>query len=338
MKKVFLFLIVISLFSCTENNKNAISTTHLIGAYVGKYPCNGCDYNRYVLVLNKDKSFVLKALAVADASPKEMGGDWKFENNEVVLISDEKLPATNFALNGSNYLSAKNIVLGRFGNTNESIAAQALNGADAVGVGQANNWSFEMTVGKKIKLRHPAFDGNLELKYHKPVGDYELHTYTWQWSVNGSDIELVITATECGTGEPASAIIKVDGALKEGCVNFINPNFLLQKVWQVTTFKGEELIAERYDRGLPIMEIDAFSLLGMGHTGCNVWNGGIKLNGNKIIIMPGAMSNKHCGWQEFENEFVKTIGQEFDFIYTEDKLKLLVKNELIFEFVALQKI
>ncbi len=335
MKNLIPFIFVISLFGCSPSTSVEISTSDLTGAYVGKYPCNGCGFSRYVLVLNNNATFILKSLAVADGNSKEVNGKWKFENNEVALSSEEKLPATNFVLKGSHYLNAKNIVLGRFGKANETLVAQALNGADVVGVGQAKNWSFEIMVGKKVVLKHPALDGNLELKYHKPVADYELKTYTWKWAVNGTDIELVITDTECGIGMPAAAVIKVNGAIKEGCVQFINPNFLLQKVWQLKKFRGEELIPQRFDRGPAVLEIDAFSLLGMGHTGCNVWNGGVKLNGNKIIIMPGAMSNRQCGWADFEKDFVKTIGQEFEFIYTGNKLDLLVKGEVIFEFEEL---
>ena len=335
MKNILFIALTISLFGCSNSTSVEVSSSDLNGAYVGRYPCNNCDFSKYILVLNKDKTFFLKALPKADVSPKETKGNWVFENGEVVLSSEQDLPATNFALSGSHYLFAKNIVLGRYGNANETVVAHALNGVDVVGMGQAKNWSFEMKVGKTVLLNHPALDGNLELKYHKPLADYEVHTYTWQWTVNGNDIELVVTGEECGTGFPATATIKVNGAVKEGCAQYINPNFLLQKVWQLKKFKGEELIAERFDRGLAILEIDAFSLLGMGHTGCNVWNGGIKLNGNKIIIMPGAMSNRHCGWPDFENDFVKTIGQEFEFNYTETKLELLLKGEVIFEFEAL---
>ena len=132
-------------------------------------------------------------------------------------------------------------------------------------------------------------------------------------------------------------VLKVDGDARDGCVQYINPNFLLQNIWQLQRYKGEDLIKERFSRGLPILEIDAFNILGMGHTGCNIWSGGIKLNGDKIVIMLGPMSNAQCGWADFERDYVSTIGQQWRIVYLGDKMELWKEGKAVFEFEKLEE-
>ena len=194
-----------------------------------------------------------------------------------------------------------------------------------------------MIFGKGVFLTHPKFGEEIMLPYVKPIADYETHRYTWTWAEEGKEIELIITDKNCDLGMPASMTLKVDGELREGCVQYINPNFLLQNIWQLKRYKEEDLVAERYSRGLPILEIDAFNVVGMGHTGCNIWSGGIKLNGDKIVIMPGAMSNAQCGWAEFERDFVSTIGQQWRIVYADDKMELWKDGKAVFEFEKLEE-
>jgi heat shock protein HslJ len=193
-----------------------------------------------------------------------------------------------------------------------------------------------MIFGKGVYLKHPKFGEERVLPYVKPIADYEKHTYTWLWTEEGQEIELVIEDKICDLGMPARMALKVDGELREGCVQYINPNFLLQNIWQLKRYKGEDLVKERYSRGLPIFEVDAFNVVGMGHTGCNIWSGGIKLNGDKIVIMPGPMSNAQCGWAEFERDFVSTIGQQWRIVYNGNKMELWKEGKAVFEFEKLE--
>lgn len=343
MKNIAYFLFLVVFIGCQSDEKPLVSNTQLAGVYMGNYNCNGCDVGKWVVQLSEDKS----ATAVyfnkkTKDETRRQTGTWTTENESILLNLDGQDKPITFKVFNQNYIKTdlgrgQKPVLGRFEKGGATYAENTLLGADLYGIGKTNNWGFRMIFGKGMFLDHPKFTEEIQLPFVMPIPDYENHTYTWQWTEQGKNIELVITDKPCATGMPASMVLKVDGEARDGCVQYINPNFLLQNIWQLKRYKDEDLIAERYSRGLPILEIDAFNVMGMGHTGCNIWSGGLKLRGDLLVIMPGAMSNANCGWADFERDFVSTIGQEWRIVYKGEKLELWKGGKAVFEFDKLDK-
>lgn len=344
MKKFIHLLFIPVLIACgsdTDNSKN--SSADMQGVYVGNYNCNGCDIGKWVVNLKEGQSFEINYFERKTKDlVKSASGTYRLENNQISLVSDDLEKPHVFDIVSKNSIKidlgrGQKSVIGSYEKGNATYIKNALAGADVYGVGKTNNWGFKMIFGKGVYLNHPKFGEEIMLPYIKPIADYEGHTYTWMWVEEGKEIELVITDKNCDLGMPASMTLKVDGDARDGCVQYINPNFLLQNIWQLQRYKGEDLIKERFSRGLPILEIDAFNILGMGHTGCNIWSGGIKLNGDKIVIMLGPMSNAQCGWADFERDYVSTIGQQWRIVYLGDKMELWKEGKAVFEFEKLEE-
>ncbi len=344
MKK-FLYLLLLPLvFACeSEAEKAKLSSADVVGVYGGNFNCNGCDIGKWVVNLKGDNTF---KITYFDRKTKDFvksaEGTHATENGQITLTSADLEKTHVFDIVSKSFLKidlgrGQKSVIGSFEKGNATYVENALEGVDVYGVGKTNNWGFKMIFGKGVYLSHPRFVEEILLPYVKPLADYETHSYTWVWAEDGMEIELIITDKNCNLGMPASMSLKINGELREGCVQYINSNFLLQNIWQLKRYKGEDLVKERYSRGLPILEIDAFNVMGMGHTGCNIWSGGIKLNGDKIVIMPGAMSNAQCGWVEFERDFVSTIGQEWRIVYSENKMELWKEGKAVFEFEKLSE-
>jgi heat shock protein HslJ len=343
MKK-FLYLLLLPLvLACgSEAEKAKQHSADVVGVYVGNYNCNGCDIGKWVVNLKDDNTF---KITFFDRKTKDFAksaeGIYATENGQITLTSADLEKPHVFDIVSKSSIKidlgrGQKSVIGSFEKGNATYVENALEGVDVYGVGKTNNWGFKMIFGKGVYLKHPKFGEERVLPYVKPIADYEKHTYTWLWTEEGQEIELVIEDKICDLGMPARMALKVDGELREGCVQYINPNFLLQNIWQLKRYKGEDLVKERYSRGLPIFEVDAFNVVGMGHTGCNIWSGGIKLNGDKIVIMPGPMSNAQCGWAEFERDFVSTIGQQWRIVYNGNKMELWKEGKAVFEFEKLE--
>lgn len=343
MKKIIYLLFIAVVIACQPGSENpSVTTTKVQGIYMGNYNCNGCDIGKWVIHFKEDKSF---DIAYFDKKTKDFVksqiGTYAVSEGKITLTGEGLDKPHVFDVMNQNYIKidlgrGHKSVLGSYESPNETYVENAMQGADLYGVGKTNNWGFRMVFGKGVYLNHPKFSEEILLPFLKPIADYETHTYTWQWAEGGKDIELIIKDENCNLGMPASMTVKIDGELREGCVQYVNPNFLLQNIWQLKRYKGEDLIAERYSRGLPILEIDAFNVAGMGHTGCNVWSGGLKLKGDKIVIMPGAMSNAQCGWAEFEKDFVSTLGQQWRYVYLGDKMELWKDGKAVFQFEKLK--
>lgn len=343
MKKfLYLLLIPFALACGTDTENSNKSAADVPGVYSGNYNCNGCNIGKWVVNLKDDQSF---KITYFDKKTKDLvksaEGTYTTDSGQITLASEDLEKPHIFDILSKSSIKidlgrGQKSVIGSFEKGNTTYVENALQGVDVYGVGKTNNWGFKMIFGKGVYVNHPKFTEELVLPYLKPLADYETHSYTWVWAEEGKEIELIITDESCDLGMPASMTLKVDGELREGCVQYINPNFLLQNIWQLQRFKDEDLVAERYSRGLPILEIDAFNIVGMGHTGCNIWSGGIKLNGDKIVIMPGAMSNAQCGWADFERDFVSTIGQQWRIVLAGDKMELWKEGKAVFEFVKLE--
>jgi heat shock protein HslJ len=343
MKK-FLYLLLLPLvLACgSEAEKAKQHSADVAGVYGGNYNCNGCDIGKWVVNLKDDNTF---KITFFDRKTKDFAksaeGIYATENGQITLTSADLEKPHVFDIVSKSSIKidlgrGQKSVIGSFEKGNATYVENALKGVDVYGVGKTNNWGFKMIFGKGVYLSHPKFGEEIMLPYVKPLADYESHSYTWLWAEEGKEIELIITDKNCDLGMPASMTLKIDGELREGCVQYINPNFLLQNIWQLKRYKGEDLVKERYSRGLPIFEVDAFNVVGMGHTGCNIWSGGIKLNGDKIVIMPGPMSNAKCGWAEFERDFVSTIGQQWRIVYNGNKMELWKEGKAVFEFEKLE--
>ena len=117
-----------------------------------------------------------------------------------------------------------------------------------------------------------------------------------------------------------------------GSTRPINPlNLLTGNTWALSSLMGQSLDLNQFTGGLPSLNFLDDSKLA-GFSGCNNFSGNFMLEGNGLLLDPGAITKKMCPGSG-EKEFISAMNKVKDLKISKDKLTLLDGSTELMSFV-----
>jgi heat shock protein HslJ len=112
----------------------------------------------------------------------------------------------------------------------------------------------------------------------------------------------------------------------------LNPLTLLTgNTWELSSLLGSGVDLTKFQGGIPTLNfLDEGRLAGFA--GCNNFSGGFSLEGNGIMLDPGAMTRKACP-ESGEDDFLAVLGRVKNFKVIKEKLTLLDGDTELMSFI-----
>lgn len=152
----------------------------------------------------------------------------------------------------------------------------------------------------------------------KQESDLQAGIKKWNLEIEGQPATLEITKDKCKNG--LASLLHYKEVYYEACAFLLNPKLQLHSNWQLLKMNGVNLPDIDFPKGRPLLDIDAIDNTYSGITGCNFIGGGIIIGDGTIQFRSGPITRMACPDQDFENNYVRSIGREWNF--------RIIKNEL----------
>ena len=322
MNKMWFIILLSALVSCGPDTS---LRKEIAGYYRLNLPCEDCRFGVHSVNLKEDGTFEYYNVYVGTDRKDRYRGNWTENEEGYLALSSEEMEEDLILENtgsGLRIFRPHNMRGGgkvdpvfkraQFAETLES-EAQFLNGTDLYAEGYQARWFIAIGLNKFIQIKHPKSGEILNMPYQKPEADYVERTNTWRLEYKGEQMIITHYRRQCEEDKPAHIEFEIGDQSREACVDYLDYRFELHRPWELISFNGASVDPKPLHRGLPVLEIDVINGRGLGHTGCNVWNGGMKLKNTNVIFMPGPMSNAFCEDKGFETEYIKNLGQQLEY-------------------------
>lgn len=318
--KLFLFLALAALASCTRTDKNsalqAETAKKMAGQYQGVTPCADCEGIEYLLTLKADFSY-LGAMVYRgkNAPPVPLSGKWSFSADNRIKLEAAPPESMNQFEIGENQLImldqqgqritgelADKYILWKEGfspspapeGDDDPFAAKRAAGIDFIGTGTEPFWGLELDFDKAFRFV-PVSGDSLNTP---PVFGLEKNgTLIYDAKTEAGQLIVQIKKEPCSDGMSDreyqySVVAIVNGEEYKGCGTLLAGS--LGSYWTLQTLNGTEPDGKMFLRGLPTLQIDAAGGKYSGNDGCNILRGTLKIEGSKIKINPGMSTRMAC--------------------------------------------
>jgi heat shock protein HslJ/uncharacterized membrane protein len=308
------------------------------GQYEGYLPCADCPGIEYKLLLNSDGTYA-ESLFYTDRpeQPFLQKSTYAVDGNMVVLDKSEA-GMKYFALHPQGLLMldvnrkpiagslSYRYILTRTIQPSETIfktetrtfmKRKLAEGIDLYALGNEPSWSIDIDFEKFMRFKSLTELSELNTPPGKEIKaqDANLTRYGTQTEA-GMLIATILKGpcTDSMSGEIFPWKVRVDAKYTtdtdykqfKGCGRYM-VDYRLNDIWVLTTFNGNELKAEDFVKGQPVVEFHLDENRVYGSTGCNRINGSFEVKGKKITFGKIATTRMACPNMDFEQQFLTFI-------------------------------
>lgn len=338
--------------SCSQTGTNQ----HIKGStYSGIIPCADCSGIAYELTLNKDYTYssfsryLGKSLYAFTDS-----GKWEIKNDtHLVLGSDSSSNKRMFVIEDRTLKMADQegkAITGQLadhyelqqksestGTTNKKWNNLRDKGIDFRADGAESFWKLRINMDSLMTFNS---DNQSLMQVAVPElqeGEHSKARILKAKTGSGS-LKVKLYPTGCLDTKtrkvfPYGVVINSNNNTYRGCGDYISPKYQLYDFWTLRSIKGSTIADKDFLNKTPALNFDLSNNRISGNTGCNSLSGDLTVSGDSLSFGDIATTKMAChDAMEFENRFLKALGNVNSYTIDKGFLKLMGGNNELMVF------